>query len=246
MFGSCLRGFPLVALLLASGCSSNETAPDADPNPGDDDDSIGGGQTGEENFGCLPVGNEPLALDAASPLGFSAAQLLAALGAEHNATLTYADGSTTPLQVAIEYEGGGVEFVDRAFRSDGSGEEQASTGIEIALDCSDVVEVEVTLTFATDDGAFDEAWPVTLSADTASTARAYSQIALDELTGSFELSRVDSEADASRFDAVSAELALDLVGTLWSGDLSGLGEDHGDTSNPDSVVSATSLPIATF
>lgn len=232
-----MSGFPLARLWwplfpLALACSSST------PDVGDDDD-VSGGQTGEEEYGCLPVRREPIALEATSSLGFSGADVLEALGARQTRTLTYEGGATTALELALAYASGSVELVEQEFRSDDSGRETASSGAEIAIECSDVLELELTLTFETDDGAFDEAWPVRLAADTASTARVFHAFDPDALSGTFRIER-------GSYDAVSANLSLNLVGMTWTGALDGQGEEQGDGASPDSVVSSTGIPIGTF
>jgi hypothetical protein len=234
---------PLGWLALALAACSSSTPADEDVDvAGADQDDINGGQTGEEDYGCLPVERDPIALEASSPLGFSGADVLASLGPRQSRTLTYDAGGTTSLELGIDYAGGSVAFVQREFRSDDSGREPASSGMEIAADCADVVELGVTLTFATDDGAFDEAWPVILVADTAGTARVFYVFDPEALAGTFSVER-------SGADDVSAVFALNLVGTTWTGYLAGQREenaDGADAANPDLPVSSTGFDIATF
>jgi hypothetical protein len=198
-----------------------------------------GGQTGEEGAGCLPIRRESIALDAPSSLGFSGADVLAMLGAEQNRTLSYEGGGTTALQLGIDHDGGSVEFVEREFRRDDSGREPAISDMELAPACDDVLELELTLTFETADGAFDEAWAVRLDADTAGTARVFHVFDPEMISGSYRI-------DRGSYEDVSANISLNLVGMNWTGSLSGQGEERGASENPDAVVSSTEIPIATF
>ncbi len=223
--------------LAVAACSSSSASGGSGLTGGDQDDDISGGQTGEENYGCLPVERESLALSDRSSLGFSGAEVLAALGSSQRRTLSYDAGGATPLTLGLEYEDGSVAFVQREFRSDGSGREAS---MEIAVDCGDVVELAVTLTFATDDGAFDEAWPVTLVADTAVTARLFHTFDPEMLAGTFRVARDGA-------DDVSAALSINLTGMTWTGYLSRQREDRqGGPANPDSAVSSTGFDIARF
>jgi hypothetical protein len=201
--------------------------------------SARGGQTGEEGAGCLPIRREVIAVDARSSLGFSGADVLAALGARQSRTLTYAGGATTSLALALDHDGGSIEFVEREFRSEDSGREPAISGMEIASDCGDVLELELTLSFETADGAFDEAWPVTLSADSSSSARIHHVFDPDALSGSYSI-------DRGSYDDVSGMVSLNLVGMIWTGAIYAQGEERGASTNSDSVASATEIPIATF
>ena len=67
-----LRGIAPLLLLSAAGCL--------------------GGQVGEEQVVCAPIERQPLALDQASPLGFTGQELLDAAAGSSEADVSWADG----------------------------------------------------------------------------------------------------------------------------------------------------------
>lgn len=81
-----------------------------------------------------------------TPLGYSADDLVADIAAQHDTTMTYEDGSSTAVAtIALVQLIGDARFVDQEPREGTSPEE-----------CTDFVDVDAEVTFATDDGAFDE------------------------------------------------------------------------------------------
>jgi hypothetical protein len=236
LFGSAV---PLVSACIGGscmlfGCGSDGGGSDSDEPPAP------GGQTGEETTGCQPVERDPLAWSERSALGFSADELLNALGSEGQGRLTWSSGSGTPLTLGVERAASGsVEFQTRDFVSDGSGAEPAA---EIATECNDAVAVPVTLSFTTADGAFSERWPLTLLAESSTRVSAYAQVAVDDLEGTFSVTQVDP----SRFDRVLAIVQLTFVDGAWTGTLSGQGVMDSSNSDHDSSTSASHFAIATF
>ncbi|HVY26166.1 MAG TPA: hypothetical protein VHB79_06420 [Polyangiaceae bacterium] len=85
-------------LSVCLGCSSSSPAP-SDKAPG----PLLGGQTGGENgLNCTPgTALEPMPMDSASELGFSAAQMLTRVAGEQTLDLTWSDGGTTALSLTI-------------------------------------------------------------------------------------------------------------------------------------------------
>jgi hypothetical protein len=232
-FALTIGGALIAGSALATGCGSGDGGSE------DDEPTPPGGQTGEETLGCQPVERDMLAWSERSSLGFSADELLNALGSESAARLAWSSGGSTPLTLRIERAAGGsVEFQTRDYVSDGSGAEPAS---EIATECNDVVAIPVTLSFATADGAFAEEWPLTLLAESATRVSAYAQVDVDDLDGTFSVTQVDP----SRFDRVLAIVQLTFSGGAWTGTLSGQGIMSGSAS-PDSAASANHFAIASF
>jgi hypothetical protein len=218
---------------LAIGCGSGDGGAE------DDEPTAPGGQTGEETTGCLPVERDMLAWSERSALGFSADELLNALGSESAARLAWSTGGSTPLTLAIERAASGsVEFQTRDYVSDGSGAELA---MEVATECNDVVAIPVTLSFTTADGAFAEEWPLRLFAESATRVTAFVQVDVADLEGSFTVTQVDP----SRFDRVLANVQLTFTGGAWTGTLSGQGIMSG-SSNPNGTTSASQFEIASF
>ena len=218
------------ALLSATalGCGSDSNGSGGGPD-------APGGQTGEETVGCLPVERDLLAWSERSALGFSADELLNALGSERRGRLTWQNGTSSPLALTLERASGSVELQQREWVDDGSGRELASGG-----DCNDAVALPVTLGFTTSDGAFAEQWQLTLLAESSAGAAAFVSIDLDSLRGSFTVTQVDP-AD---FDEVLASLTVELAGDGWSGTLAGQGVTTG--SGADGASSAALFPIGSF
>lgn len=218
------------------GCSS---APDDAGGPAD----VRGGQTGEETAGCLPVRSETLAQGATSPLGFSADALLAALGSERRVPLTWDDGTTTSLQLELSYAGGDVIFSEREYRDAPSSAGLTSTAPrpELASVCNDVLTIAATLGFVTADGAFDEAWPILLSAEAANTASAYYQLDVSALAGTFRVTQVDAAA----FDQLSVFATISFTQGAWTGSLSGQATSLAGPGREGSA-SAQTFQVATF
>jgi hypothetical protein len=118
-----------------SGMPSAESGDDSDTGIPAGRPQIQGGQTGgEAGIRCNPdVALEPIALDAATPLGYSPADIVAGLPAAYDVALSYAEGATTGLELTLAYDG----------------------PVAFAAGCNRI-ELDVTLGFVSSDGAFDE------------------------------------------------------------------------------------------
>jgi hypothetical protein len=217
----------LLILFAGAGCGSDGASDNSDgSNPG--------GRT-EETSGCNPIARVNLAWSERSTLGFSADELLNTLGAEHQSRLTYPDGTSTTLTLALERTSSQVEFQERDYTSDQSGREPA-----IGTECKDIIAVPVKLTFTTNDGAFADSWSLSLLAESASTATGYVQLDLDTLVGSYTVTEVDPAA----FDEVLAFITLDFEAALWSGTVAGQAIESGAGSNGTS--SALNFDVGSF
>jgi hypothetical protein len=213
----------------AIGCGSGSNGSSAD------DPDAPGGQTGEETVGCLPVERDMLAWSERSTLGFSADELLNALGSEREGRLRWANGTSVPLTLTLARASGSVEYQQREWTTDGSGRELANAGM-----CNDVVALPVTLGFTTSDGTFAEGWQLTLLAESTARGSAFLRVDLDEVEGSFMVTQVDPDD----FDDVLASLTLTFDEDGWSGTLSGQGVNTGSMTGGAS--SATEFAIASF
>src|SRR5688500_13866468 len=102
-----MRWMTLVGITVAGGVG---TTP-----PNDD-----GGQFGEEaGAHCEVVGRTPLALDEVSPLGFSAADVLALAEGQHDEVLSWVEaGGSSPLTLTVA-QVGDIEYLEQAVVDDG-------------------------------------------------------------------------------------------------------------------------------
>jgi hypothetical protein len=200
---------PLAALCGCSGEADDPTTP--------------GGQTGEESGSrCVPteVSSETLAAGDVSPLGFSAEQLLTAIGTERRQTLTWPDGTSTPVRLEVVPSEADVTF-ERVLEHDL---------------CADMagdgrLKVPVLFTLITEDGALNETWPLTLMPFSQSMASAYDPVDLETLPASFRVERVNGEIP----EHVSAYISVELSATTWTGSLSGVGIRSFESADESSV-----------
>lgn len=136
----------LTPLLLLAACP--------EPRPGNEMDEAG--------WACQATATV-LAPDEATPLGFTAEERMAQISGPSDHVLTWAaDGSHVDLTIEAVWDGGEVRWMDSEpvdTNPDDDGMEPA-----IGLDCQDWLEIDVTLTFATVDGVFDETWSLPLEA----------------------------------------------------------------------------------
>lgn len=123
-----------------------------------------------------------LGADEVSALGFSPADVLADVPESENVGLVYADNSLSQLAVAFAADAAGAWFVDsEAVYPDTGGPQPA-----IAVICEDRVEIEGTLSFVSEDGAFAESLDAVLSA-TAESTSLHQELDLDALVGTFDI-----------------------------------------------------------
>ncbi|MGK3994281.1 hypothetical protein [Sorangium sp. So ce1024] len=195
-----------------------------------------GGVHGSEG-GCDEVA-EDIGADVASPLGFSANDVIAALSGERSAPLTWAKGGSTTATVALG------ELVSARFVRSTLGEGSGPGGAEpaLALECSDYLKIEVPLAFSTEDGAFDETFTVALRATQVDAASFYHRLDLDALEGSYEV----TEVDPAEFREVTVYLSGTLSSSAVTGRISGTAESHPSGSGPDATVSARLFDVAEF
>ncbi|MGK4003250.1 hypothetical protein WMF31_11545 [Sorangium sp. So ce1036] len=207
-------------------------------------DDAGSGPQGGQIGGVYTEGGrcedqkQPIGEADVSPLGFSASEVLASIAGERTAPLTWANGGSTTVTVLVGAPTA-VRFVEstRVEDSDPSGVEPA-----FAVDCSDHLEIDVPLSFATADGAFAESLQVTLRATEAGTARFHHEFDLAALEGSYEV----TEVDPSAYKEVSVYLRGTIGESAVTGEIDGTAESHPSGSGPDATVSATLFEVATF
>jgi hypothetical protein len=186
----------LVTSLFLFACAQSVSDDSKDPfnggtdtgNPHDDQGTVteGGGQ-------CDQTASA-LELDAQTPLGVSAAELLRWVGGTHHETLAWQDQSASfgpehgQSEITIEIEPLGARFIDRrpAARTGGAEILLVETGIGGYGDpCADSIALDVRLHLSTAGGALDETVDTTLDAKARDFVSGRVTLPLDMLTGSF-------------------------------------------------------------
>jgi hypothetical protein len=169
------------------------------------------------------VESRSLAWSEQSPLGFSADGLLRALGTEHETRLARADGTSTGLDLGLSRVSAGSVSLQRRERESTAGTPDAGTP------CGDVMTVPVSLSFRTNDAAFDETWTLELVADETDRATGRAEFDLRALAGDYRV----TEVDPASFDEVVGVIEIELDATSWAGELSGEARNAGSASTKD-------------
>lgn len=166
---------------------------------GDDDDNDDANEHGDEEAAdtCEETTTILASLDEVSALlGISAAELLDATGNGFTLTATYTVdtslltqsplGGETELTVTISFAGGEIREIASVPVDSGSGQ-------DIAVDCPDRLEVEVSVAFVTADGAFNETWPAILTQTDAAESSPSLTADFDpyEVEGTFEIVSIE-------------------------------------------------------
>ena len=207
----------VAAVGCGSGGSSNGAAALADSDCGD------------------PIETRSLAWSERSPLGFSADELLGALGPQYRGRLTYDDGRTTSLELGLARASGSVAF-ERFEAGTAAAAGAGSTGAASDGACPDGLTIPATLSLTTSDGAFAEAWPASLLGRGAMTALGRATpITLDALMGDYTPAGVDP----ARYGSLQAQLSVSFAGSDWSGSLAVVEVTAAGAASGDRVDGAT-------
>ncbi len=215
------------SLLVATACTPVDEPGVADPNLG--------GQFGEETGDkCELIDEVELGWDEESPLGFTPNDLADLLVGDTVGVLTWVDGSTTGYAASLA-EGASAFYRSYEQVDDGS-------GAEIDYGCGEVVAIELSMQFSSDEGALDESWDLTL--ESGYTDVAGLTVELDDMTGSLDIASFSSET----FDETWADLTItfdDEEGP--SGEIVGYGESRSSGSGSgEGTVTVSRFDIATF
>ena len=181
-----------------------------------------------------------ITLEEATALGFSGADLLLLAEGEHTETLVWAETeATTPLAVGVSYDAGEVRYIDSvAVYPEGDGDTPA-----IGVECFARVEVDVTISLATEDGAFDESFDLALSSEDGVHASAGLSFDHGDLAGSYEFTLMDP----SEYDDVSHSLRVTFDEAGCSGELTAQAEGCDDACEGDECTCWASMDtIATW
>lgn len=155
-----------------------------------------------------------LGFDELSALGFSGAQLAALAEGAHADTFTYAEGgATTGLTLTITADTTGARFIDSEPAEDTGG------GMELDMSwCEDRLEVDLSIGFQTEDGAFAETWSGVLSSQDGVDADFRADVDPAALSGSFDADALLGDED---WDSVEMWLSGSARDGLTWGELSG-------------------------
>lgn len=165
-----------------------------------------------------------IALDEVTPIGVTAAEVIARIPTHQDADFTYAD--TTSTTIALDFTvGTSATFTDlEAVYPEGN-------TTDIGILCDDVITVPVALAFATADGVFDEALSREVNATEEDPGSLRSELELDALGGTFV---IDDYTDITDYDEARLFLEVNLhddavtTGAI-NGDVSGEDPCDGDT-----------------
>ena len=199
-----------------------------------------GGQTGEETGNPCRETKTALDLDAASPLGFSAQELLTATGNSVAAPGAWLEVANLPY--GPERGATSLTLTFGSMRSARFVKSEPASNQEIALEtCADRVEVLVDASASTGGGALDEHFQAVLTASTKDDIAMSELFDPQQLSGQFAF---DPQAlGAKRFIRLTLSghwLAADFFGRLSAGIEAGSG------SGADSSVSFMEPALACF
>lgn len=181
----------VLASLLAPGCSQPQTTP------------LDEGTNADGDSGCKEEATVLADLDAASALGFSAADVLAVAEGQHMSPMTWSkglnDGPATvefgpesgegQLSVTIAYAGGEIRHIKSTPESSGEGDGG------IYAECHDRLEIDVEVAVDSAGGALAESFVAPLRATTRGIAHIRHAIEFADIEGSLALTKVEP-ADA--------------------------------------------------
>ena len=231
-------------LSLAAACAGTSTG-----NPFDPPDE-GGPSTAEGGGFCEGKPRDLASLDAESPLGFSAADVLALAAGPIEVDLQWPnaqmleygpESGTSKLLIELTPRGDKPRFNDRSPKMSSGG---AGPAIDIGSvgpgSCPDQLEIDVSVHFKTAGGAFDERFDATLIAGSTRFARLYQSLPAAKLQGEFD-ARLGNAA-ASELESLQFSMSFSELGA--TGDMYlGFTLDSG-SGGASASRAATQLPFA--
>ncbi len=161
--------------------------------------------------GCEVVEETPLALDGTSPTGIAVTNMVNILTGEHEAELTWADGTTTTITATIT-DVENARYQDYEVVTDGTG-----PAIEIA--CTDQLVVDLQLSIVTADGLLNESMAHTAT-HTESDTSPVVFVDLSETSGTFDAAAFSDDT----YDNTWANMSASWNENGIQGDISGFGE----------------------
>jgi hypothetical protein len=157
-----------------------------------------------DGAGCKEEATVIAGLDAATALGFTAAEVLASAGGPHMSAMTWSGGladgpvdvelspaaGDTELTVTIDYAGGEIRHI----KSTPEGFDEGNDGGFVA-ECHDRIEIDVEVAVASADGGLAESFVAPLRATSRGISTLRHTIEFADLAGSLALAKVEP-ADA--------------------------------------------------
>ena len=191
---------------LTTSCAGGDVKDDTAA-PGDDSGVVSG-DGGMPDYQECDDSTATLASSDISALGFSADDVLTAVAGPSSASGTWTDGGAiTTVTLAVSLSGAPV-FHDRSPTVDtGTGMEGPDSA------CPDWLEVPVSVTFATDDGAFDETLSASILAMELSSLWASSELDWTALSGTYTF----TDIDPAEWDTVGLSLSAGWSGGATTG-----------------------------
>jgi hypothetical protein len=214
----------------STGNPKGDTGPETDDtneNP-DGGEHVDNGNPTLGGFGC-PAGDSTVlaSVDTDTPLGFSAADILAFAGGSHEVTIRWnpsefasygPESGDHALTITLSHDDGEIRFVEPK-ENNGDGDNHLGSLLPTAP-CSEWLEIDVTVTLKSDGGALDESFETTLMARSPLQAIASHQLKHDQVMGGFEITDVRIEG----FMLAQLQLSMTFTPLGSSGNLSAVFE----------------------
>jgi len=198
------------------------------------------GDTGNEDALYSPciVTTTVITFEEASALGFSASDAMAAVATPVDADIAWtASGDVTVAHMSVTHDTGEVRYLESVPNPDAGGD----SGMELAafIECVSSIEVDVSVTFATDDGALNESLSGTLSTYDGLDVSVSASQDMGAITGTFTYD-IPSDADSAALEYAMAFGASGTSGTIMAFC------EGSDDSGEDGVAWASQDPVASW
>ncbi|MEZ4452965.1 MAG: hypothetical protein R3B09_26130 [Nannocystaceae bacterium] len=170
----------------------------------------------EDPFECEEVVTVLAGPEAASAIGFTAAEVLATVSGSHSAPLHWHQGAiqvgpesgASELTVEVTYAGGEIRFVDA----------KSPYGDEAGGQCAPRLEIDAEIKLHTAGGALDEAFTATLRAVRPDVAVLAHEIEVDAIEGTLEVTSIEpAEGKAAPMNLGVGIAAFGLFGAFDGG-----------------------------
>ncbi|WP_437809849.1 hypothetical protein [Sorangium sp. So ce1078] len=208
--------------------------------------ALGGPIIGVE--GPCTARSEIIGVEDASRLGFSANDVVSAISGARSATLTWAKGGSTTVTVSagapltarfVHFTRAGVQHA-----AGDDGPPNAPVDL-MATSCpggAPLLEIDVPLSFSTEDGAFADSFPVTLRAARRDAVTYIHVIYPSQIRGSYRI----TEVDPAQLDDVRLVLFGTIRRSTITGKLQGLAPGNPNGTGEGPGTRGRRLDVAEF